>query len=407
MAIDSGDTAFILASTGLVFLMIGGVAFLEAGLVRAKNATSMIMKVFSTMIIVTIVWTVVGFSFAFAPSVGGLIGGLDFIGLRGVGSEPLSYAPTIPGLLFFIYQGMFAAITVTLISGAIGERMKFSAWFIFSITWAILVYSPLAHWVWGGGWLGNLGVVDFAGGLVVHTSAGFSALAAGLILGRRRGFGRPEVMAPHNIPWAWLGAFILWFGWFGFNGGSALGSTTLAVSATVATNLAAAGAALIGALLSWARTGKPSTVMTLGGAIAGLAAITPASGFVEPLPALAIGLAAGAIFYGGVVAIKERLRIDDALDVSSIHGLTGIWGALATGLFATQLINPGGPNGLVFGNAAQLGIQAIGAAVTAVFCFTATLVILKIIDLGIGIRVPAEEEELGEDLALHAEKAYT
>ena len=407
MPIDNADTAFILASAGLVFLMIGGVAFLEAGLVKAKNASSIIMKVFGTMIIVTIVWVIAGFSLAFAPTQSGLIGGLDFLGLKGIGAAPLeNYAPTIPGILFMLYQGMFAAITVALISGAVAERMKFSSWLLFSAVWAILVYAPLAHWVWGGGWLGALGVVDFAGGIVVHISAGFAALAAGLVLGRRKGFGRPEAMAAHNIPWAWLGVFILWFGWFGFNGGSALGSSVLAVTATVATNLAAAAAALSVALLSWFRNGKPSTIMTLGGSIAGLAAITPASGFVGPMPALLIGLVAGILFYGGVIFVKEHLKIDDALDVSSIHGITGIWGAVATGLFANKIINSGGPNGLFFGNASQLGIQILGAAVGAVFAFVVTYAILKVLDSAMKIRITPKEEELGEDLALHNEKAY-
>lgn len=407
MPIDTGDTAWMIVSTGLVFLMIGGVGFLEAGLIRSKNTASILMKVFGTAMLGLIVWFAVAFSLSFAPSVGGWIGNLDYLGMKGVGLEPLPYAPTIPGYLFFLYQGLFAAITVALISGGIAERMRFGPWLVFIPVWIILLYSPLAHWVWGnGGWLKELGGLDFAGGWVVHISAGFSSLAAALVLGRRMGFGQADVMVGHNIPYQFIGVLLLWFGWNGFNGGSALGSSEIAVSAIVATNLAAAGAALSCLISGWIRLRKPSTSLGANGAIAGLAAVTPAAGFIEPWAGLVIGLIAGVVFYVGIILFKARLRVDDTCDVISIHGLTGVWGAISVAIFASPYITSGVHSGVVYGSFVLLPVQILGTVVTAAFCFGGTYALLRLMNRIRSIRISPEEEELGEDHALHGEKAY-
>ncbi len=404
MPIDSGDTAWIMVSTGLVFLMIGGVGFLEAGLIRSKNASSIIMKVLFTAVIGLIAWFILGFTVAFGPT-NGWVGALDYIALTNVTMEPLLETHTIPGYLFFLYQGMFAAITIALISGGLAERMRFGPWLVFIPIWMILIYAPLANWVWGGGWLAQLGALDFAGGIVVHLSAAFGSLASALILGRRLGFGTPSVMAGHNVPYQFLALFLLWFGWNGFNGGSALAANGIAVSAVVATNLAAAGAGLSTVLLGWAVTKKPSASLGANGPIAGLAAVTPASGYIEPWAGLVIGLIAGIVFYVGVLFFKNRLKVDDVCDVIAIHGMTCIWGTLSVAIFASPMIT-GSVSGLVYGSTELVGPQAVGTATGAAFGFVGTYVILRVINAVTPIRIKPDQEEIGEDISLHGEESY-
>ena len=409
MVLDSGDTAWMLVAGSLVLLMIPALGLFESGLLRKKNAASIFMQIFFGLALLSVMWFVFGFSLSFGPSTMGLGGNLDWVFLRGVPSDaPLEqYAPTIPGVLFVKFQLMFAAITPLLLTGTIAERMKFSSFIIFISAWSMLIYYPLVHWVWGGGWLAELGVVDFAGGIVIHTSVGMAALAAAIVLGRRRNYG-PAIMIPHSIPLAVLGSSLLWLGWFGFNAGSALAASGgVAGNTVIVTHMASSVSALIWAGLSWVRTGKPSVVATINGAIAGLAGITPASGFVSAEHAFVIGIAIGMISYSGVVLFKEKLKIDDALDVSSVHGVAGIVGALAIGIFASTAINPGGVDGLLFGNPDQLWIQAVGIAVAAAMGFGGTWVILQIIKHLIGIRVSAEVEDVGLDISEHAESAYS
>jgi ammonium transporter, Amt family len=317
----------------------------------------------------------------------------------------LDYAPTIPGVTFASFQMMFAVITPLLITGAFAERLKWSSFFIFIIAWSILVYYPLAHWVWGRGWLADLGVFDFAGGIVIHTSAGLASIAAALVLGRRRNFG-PDIMVPHNIPLAVLGASLLWIGWFGFNSGSALASGGLAANTLLVTHVGSATSAIVWLFLSWKRAGKPSTTAVINGAISGLAGVTPAAGFITAQTSFFLGIVLGFASYYGILLIKERLKIDDALDVSSVHGITGIVGSIAIGLVATTIINPAGPNGLLYGNSIQLAIQALGVAVASVLAFVGTIVIMRVIDMTIGLKVKGEEEEIGLDITQHAERAY-
>jgi Amt family ammonium transporter len=406
MPISAGDSSWMLVSTGLVMLMIPALGFFEAGLVRSKNAVSVIMQTFTGLAILSILWIVVGFTLVFAPSHGGIIGSLDWMIFNNVPfDKPLNYAPTIPGVSFATYQMMFAVITPLLITGAFAERMKFSSFIVFIILWSILIYYPLAHWVWGKGWLANLGVFDFAGGLVVHTSAGMGSLAAALVFGHRKGFG-PTISTPHNLPLAAIGASLLWVGWFGFNAGSALASGSLAANTLLVTHAASAASSVVWILLSWKRSGKPSTIAAINGAIAGLAGITPASGFISVQNSLILGTVIGLVSYYTIILLKEHLRIDDALDVSSVHGVTGIIGSLAIGFIASTLINPAGPNGLVYGNPVQLGIQAIGVAASAALAFGGTLFIIKIIDVTIRIRVKENEEDIGLDISQHAERAY-
>ena len=406
MPISAGDSSWMLVSTGLVMLMIPALGFFEAGLIRSKNSVSVIMQTFSGLAILSILWIVVGFTLVFAPSHWGIIGGLDWMIFNNVPfDKPLNYAPTIPGVSFATYQMMFAVITPLLITGAFAERMKFSSFIVFIILWSILVYYPLAHWVWGKGWLANLGVFDFAGGLVVHTSAGMGSLAAALVFGHRKGFG-PTISTPHNLPLAAIGASLLWVGWFGFNAGSALASGSLAANTLLVTHAASAASSVVWILLSWKRSGKPSTIAAINGAIAGLAGITPASGFISVQNSLILGTVIGLVSYYTIILLKEHLSIDDALDVSSVHGVTGIIGSLAIGFIASTLINPAGPNGLVYGNPVQLGIQAIGVAASAALAFGGTLFIIKIIDVTIGIRVKENEEDIGLDISQHAERAY-
>ena len=406
MAIDTGDTTWMLISTGLVMLMTPALGFFEAGLIRSKNALSVIVQTFAGIAILSTLWFILGFSLVFAPSQGGIIGGYHWLFFNDVPmNESLDYAPTIPGVSFASFQMMFAVITPLLITGAFAERMKWSSFFVFIIAWSIFIYYPLAHWIWGRGWLADLGVFDFAGGIVIHTSAGLGSLAAALVLGRRRNFG-PDIMVPHNIPLAVLGASLLWVGWFGFNAGSALASGALAANTLLVTHIASATSAIVWILLSWKRAGKPSTTAAINGAVAGLAGVTPASGFITAQSSFFLGIVLGFASYYGILLLKERLKIDDALDVSSVHGITGIIGSIAIGLIATTVVNPSGPDGLLSGNSMQLAIQALGIAVAAILGFVGTTVIMKIIDKTIGLKVQSEEEEIGLDITQHAERAY-
>lgn len=406
MAIDTGDTAWMLISTGLVMLMTPALGFFEAGLIRSKNALSVLVQTFSGIVILSALWFIVGFTLVFAPSQGGIIGGLDWIFFEDVPvNDSLEYATTIPGVTFASFQMMFAVITPLLITGAFAERLKWSSFFIFIIAWSFLVYYPLAHWIWGRGWLADIGVYDFAGGIVIHTSAGLASIAAALILGRRRNFG-PDIMVPHNIPLAVLGASLLWIGWFGFNAGSALAAGSLAANTLLVTQIASVTSAMVWLFLSWRRAGKPSTTAVINGAISGLAGVTPAAGFITAQSSFLLGIVLGFASYYGILLIKEHFKIDDALDVSSVHGITGIVGSIAIGLVATTIINPNGPNGLLYGNSIQLAIQALGVAVAAVLAFVGTIAIMKIIDATIGLKVKDEEEEIGLDITQHAERAY-
>ena len=404
--IDTGDTAWMLTSAALVLLMTPGLALFYGGMVRTKNVLGTIMQSFIIIAIISVQWVLWGYSLAFGPDVGGIIGNLSWFGLNGVGLDPNpDYGATIPHQAFMIYQAMFAIITPALITGAIAERMKFKTFLVFTLLWATLVYDPIAHWVWGvGGWIRNLGALDFAGGTVVHISSGISALAAALLVGRRKGFGS-ESMAPHNLPMTITGAAILWFGWFGFNAGSAIAAGKLSTSAFVVTHIATASAALSWIFVEWIYKGKPTTLGAASGAVAGLVAITPGSGFVGPMSALFIGLGAGILCYIGVFS-KNRFGYDDSLDVVGVHGVGGTWGALATGLFASKVINDAGADGLFFGNPALLGIQALAVVVTWVYAFVVTFILLKILDWTMGLRVSDEEEETGLDLSQHSETGY-
>ena len=407
--INSGDTAWVLVSTAFVMLMTTpGLAFFYGGLVRRKNVLATMMQSFFVLCLLSIQWILWGYSLSFGPDKGHIIGSLAWFGLKGVGMAPNpDYAATIPHLLFMVYQMMFAVITPGLITGAFAERMKFSTYVIFTLLWATLVYDPICHWVWGtGGWLRNRGALDFAGGTVVHISSGISALVCALVLGRRRGYGR-EPMSPHNLPLTVLGASLLWFGWFGFNAGSALAANELAVSAFIATNTAAAAAALTWMFIEWKLISKPTILGGATGAVAGLVAITPAAGFVSPLSSICIGVLVGIVCYTAVAVIKLKLAYDDSLDAFGVHGVGGTVGALATGLFAQKIINSAGNNGLFFGNPSQFLTQAIGVAATMAYSVTVTLVLLKVLDLLIGLRVSDEEEVVGLDITQHEESAYT
>lgn len=409
MPIDTGDTAWMLIASSLVLLMIPSLGLFEAGLLRKKNTVSIFMQIFFGMALLSVMWFIFGFSLSFGPDTAGLAGNLEWNFLKGVpwDSALTEYAPSIPGVLFVKFEMMFAVITPLLLTGAIAERMKFSAFVIFVVAWSILIYYPLVHWIWTpDGWLSKLGVKDFAGGIVIHTSAGMGALAAALVLGRRKDFG-PSIMVPHSIPLAVLGSSLLWLGWFGFNAGSALASGGVAGNTVINTQMASAISALIWVGLSWMRTGKPSVIAAINGAIAGLAGITPASGYVSVEHAFVIGIAVGLGSYLGVLFLKDRLKIDDALDVSSIHGIPGIIGSLAIGIFASLAINPNGANGLLYGNPSQLWIQGVGVGVAAALGFGGTYVIMKVIDLLIGVRVDPKVEDVGLDIAEHAERAYS
>jgi Amt family ammonium transporter len=406
MPIDTGDTTWMLISTGLVMMMTPALGFFEAGLIRSKNSLSIIMQTFSGLAILSIMWFVIGFTLVFAPSQGGIIGGLDWLFFNNVPiNDSVDYAPTIPGVTFATYQMMFAVITPLLITGAFAERLKWSAFFVFIIAWSLVVYYPLAHWIWGRGWLADMGVFDFAGGIVIHTSAGLGSLAAALVLGRRKNFG-PEIMVPHNIPLAVIGATLLWIGWFGFNAGSTLASGGLAGNTMLVTHIASATSAMVWIGLSWKRSGKPSTTAVINGAIAGLAGVTPAAGFISAQNSFILGIVLGFASYYSILFLKEHLKIDDALDVSSVHGVTGIVGSLAIGLVASSLINPAGPDGAFYGNPMQLAIQAMGIGVAAILGFAGTVLIMKVIDKTFGLKVRDEEEDIGLDVTQHAERAY-
>jgi Amt family ammonium transporter len=404
--INSGDTAWVLTSTALVMLMTPGLALFYGGLVRRKNVLSTLMHSVFILALVSVTWVLFGFTLAFGKDVNGwgIIGGLDYIGLHGVGKEPLAqYAPTIPGSAYMAFQMMFAVITPALITGAFAERQRFKAFVLFSLLWTLVVYSPIAHWVWGeGGWLRNLGVLDFAGGTVVHISSGVAALVAALVLGPRVKR-ESERFEPHDVRLTVIGAALLWFGWFGFNGGSALAANGLAANAFVVTNTAAGMAALTWVTVSWLHKGTPSVVGAVAGGVAGLVAITPASGFVDASAAIVIGFAAGATCYGAIL-LRERLKVDDALDVWAVHGVGGTLGAILTGVFAVAAV--GGASGLVEGNAGQVGKQLIAVAATWIYSGLATFAILKIVDFFVGLRVEAAEEEAGLDSSQHGEVAW-
>jgi Amt family ammonium transporter len=405
--INPGDTAFVLLSAGLVMLMTPGLALFYGGMVRSKNVLSTIMHSMFILGMASVLWVLCGYSLAFGPDVGGVIGSLSWMGLKGVGQTAnAAYAPNIPHLAFMIFQCMFAVITPALISGAFAERMKFSGFVVFTLLWCLLVYCPVAHWVWGvGGWIRNLGAMDFAGGAVVHVNAGVAALAAAIVMGRRKGFGS-DTLSPHNLPLTVLGAGILWFGWFGFNAGSALAANGLAANAFVVTNMSAAAGAMAWAIAEWLHRKKPTTLGAVSGCVAGLVAITPACGFVGPLPALIIGALASAICYGGVLA-KWRLGYDDSLDVVGIHGLGGALGAILTGVFASKLINPAGMNGLLSGGSlAVLEVQVMSVLVVAIYSFAVSFLLLKLVKATIGLRVSEEDEETGMDLSQHSEVGY-
>jgi Amt family ammonium transporter len=397
----------MLTSSAFVLLMTApGLALFYGGLVRRKNALATIMHSFIILAVITIQWALWGYSLAFGPDKGGIIGSLAWVGLRGVGLDPNpDYGATIPHQAYMVYQMMFAVITPALITGAFAERMKFSSFLVFTILWSTFIYDPLAHWVWGvGGWMRKLGALDFAGGTVVHISSGVSALVAALIIGRRRGYPN-ETMPPHNLTMSVTGAALLWFGWFGFNAGSAIAANRLATSAFVVTHLATAAATLAWMFAEWSSRGKPTVLGAASGAVAGLVAITPASGFVGPMPAIIIGAGAGVFCYSACI-LKTKLGYDDSLDVVGVHGVGGTWGALATGLFASKAINPDGADGLFFGNPGQLGIQAVAVLGSWVLAIVGTTILLKIVDAVMGLRVSDEEEQTGLDLSQHDENAY-
>jgi Amt family ammonium transporter len=404
--LDAGDTAWLLMSTALVMVMLPGLALFYGGLVRRKNVLSTIMHSFFGLALVSVVWVLVGFSLAFGPDVNGvgLIGGLDFIGFNNVGLEPNpAYSATIPFVLFAAFQLMFAAITPALITGAFAERKRFGAVVLFTLLWSILVYSPLAHWVWApGGWLRELGALDFAGGTVVHISSGVSALVAAVVIGRRRE-AETEMFVPHDVPMTVLGAGLLWFGWFGFNAGSALAANGQAANALLVTNTAAGAATLTWVLASWMHRGKVSVIGAAAGAVAGLVAITPASGYVSAGGAVLIGLGAGGLCYSATL-LRERLHVDDALDVFAVHGVGGMFGAVATGVLAVAAI--GGVSGAIQGNIGQVFVQIAAVAATVAFAAGTTYGIVKVVDFVLGLRVEADAEQLGLDLAVHGEAAY-
>lgn len=406
-AINAGDTAWVLSAAALVMIMTPAVGFFYGGMVRSKNVVSVIKQSLLILGIVSLQWVVIGYSLVFGKDIGGVIGGLNFFGLRGVGYAPNpAYAPTIPHLAYMIFQAMFAIVTPALIIGSFAERIRFRTLVVFVLVWTTFIYDPIAHWVWGtGGWLHNLGALDFAGGTVVHISAGFAGLASAIVIGRRLEFRQGEAVEANNVPLVLLGAALLWFGWFGFNAGSALAASPLAVSAFVATNTAAAACALTWMILSWAENRKPSAMATATGAVCGLVAITPASGFVGPMASIAIGIIAGVVTYLMLLFRSKKTRIDDTLDVWAAHGMGGVVGAILTGVFAETAINSAGHNGLLFGNPGQLWIQILAVTVTLTYSFTATFILLKVLT-PLGLRVSSKEEVQGLDMAVHGEEGY-
>jgi len=407
---NSGDTAWVLMSSALVLLMtVPALAFFYGGLVRRKNVLSLLMQCFIILCVISLQWILYGYSLTFGPDTGhGIIGGFDWVGLRGVGGQPnADYAATIPHSVFMIFQCMFAVITPALIVGAFAERIKFSAFLLFTILWATFVYDPLGHWVWGmGGWLKNLGALDFAGGIVVHTSSGVSALVMAILIGKRIGY-QEQPFRPHNLPFTVLGAAMLWFGWFGFNAGSALAANELAANAFIATNTATAAAGLTWALIEWQQHGAPTVLGAATGAVAGLVAITPACGFVSPMNAIFIGILVSVFCYIAIAKVKALFKYDDALDVFGVHGVGGMWGTIATGLFAEKVVNEAGGNGLFFGDVHQFLVQLLLIVVAPVFAAAMTWIIFKFVDALVGMRVEKKDEIIGLDLTQQSEAAYT
>jgi ammonium transporter, Amt family len=406
-AVSGADTAWVLVSAALVLAMtVPGLALFYGGLVRSKNVLGTIMHSFVILCLISLFWVLLGYSLAFGPDVKGVIGSLAWAGLSGVGLSPHAvYGPTIPHQAFMVFQLMFAAITPALITGAFAERMKFGALILFALLWSLLVYCPIAHWIWGGGWLAGLGALDFAGGAVVHISSGISALVCALMLGARQGYGT-DYMAPHNLPMVLLGTGLLWVGWFGFNAGSALGANETAVVAFVATHTAAVTAALTWMTVEWWHRGTPTVLGIASGAVAGLAMVTPGAGFVTPFSAVFMGMAAGGLSYVAIMK-KGGLGYDDSLDVVGIHGVAGIGGILLTGLFASKAVNAAGADGLLQGNGAFFAVQALTVVVVGVFSAAGTWMILKVVDRAVGLRVTPEEERMGLDLSQHNERAYS
>jgi len=405
--INSGDTVFVLIASALVMLMTPGLAFFYGGMVRKKNVLSILMQCFIILGVISVQWVLFGYSLSFAP-VKGFWGGFSWFGLNGVGLEPYAdYAATIPHQGFMIFQAMFAIITPALIIGAFAERMKFSAFLMFTLLWATFVYDPVCHWVWGiGGWLRNMGALDFAGGTVVHINAGIAALVTAIVIGKRKNYEK-NIPAPHNLPYIALGTGLLWFGWFGFNAGSALSGNGIAVNAFVVTHTAAAAAAVSWAIIEWIRVGKPTLFGTCSGAVAGLVAITPAAGYVNVISAIVIGFLVSIICYVAVTIIKPKFGYDDSLDAFGVHCVGGIWGALATGLFASKAVNSAGADGLFYGNPKQFLVQLIAVGITIIYSFIVTTLIYKVVNLVVGMRVSEKEEDMGLDLTQHRERAYT
>jgi Amt family ammonium transporter len=401
MAIDSGATAWILASTALVMIMTPGVGFFYGGLVRRKNFISMITLSFVAFALVSIQWVLIGYSLAFGHDIGGFVGNLQNLGLNGVGMDPGPYSTAIPGLLYMVFQLVFATVTMAIVTSGFAERIKFSAYLVFALLWTTIVYDPLAHWVWGGGWAAQFGAIDFAGGTVVHISSGFAALAIALVIGKRVGFGKYG-LEPANIPWSILGAALLWFGWFGFNSGSAIAANGIAASAFVTTNTAAAAGALAWMLVSWAHGGKPSSLGFVSGGVVGLVAITPAAGYVTPMASIVIGAVAGVLCYSAML-FRQKKGFDESLDAWACHGVGGLWGALATGIFAAAAVN--GASGLLEGNVHQFVANATGAFAALIYAFVVTYILAVIIDKTIGLRVTEEEEYVVLDISQHGERA--
>lgn len=408
--ITAGDTVWVLLSAALVMLMTPGLAFFYGGLVRRKNILSILMQCFGCLCLVSLQWVFFGYSLAFGPDAGGIIGNLDWVWLKGVGLEASSYAPRVPHRAFVLFQMMFAVITPGLIIGAFAERIRFSAFCAFSLLWSFLVYDPVCHWFWGaGGFIGTqggFGAVDFAGGAVVHINAGMAALAAVIVMGKRIGFPN-SISPPHNLPLAVLGAGMLWFGWYGFNAGSALGADGVAVNAFLATHTAGAMAGVVWCILDWIKFGKPTTLGMITGAVAGLAAVTPGAGYVDMSGATWIGAGAGVICWFSVTAVKAKYQYDDSLDAFGVHGIGGIWGTLAVGLWATKSVNANGVDGLFYGNPAQLLIQAKAVLITAIYSFVMSLIIFKLVDFVMTLRVGEHDERVGLDLTQHREAGYT
>lgn len=402
--IDTGDTAWVLISAALVFLMTPGLALFYGGMVRSKNVLTTIMQSFFIVALISVEWVLIGYTMTFGDDISGFIGSMDKIGLAGVGMNVLS-ATTIPELAFVAFQCMFAVITPALITGAFAERMKFAAFALFILLWAVFIYNPMAHWVWGGGFLAELGALDFAGGLVIHILSGVSGLTLCILLGKRHGYGR-TAMIPHNLPMTVLGAALLWFGWFGFNAGSALGANALAANAFVTSQAAAAAATLSWVIVEWKINGKPTILGAASGCIAGLVAITPAAGFVAPMPAVIIGLVGGVVCYFAVAVLKEKLGYDDALDAFGVHGVGGTWGAIATGIWATTEINPAGANGLYYGETNLFIAQLISIVVACVLAVVGTYILYRIVSAVTETRVSEAEELTGLDIVEHGERGY-